>query len=62
LRRIRSAIAVKVDLGDGMAFSADAIVTNFTNEQTDEEILTYSVSLKPTMISDERPPQIISAS
>lgn len=57
----RSAIAVKVDLGDGMAFDTDAIVTNFTNEQADEEVITYSVTLKPTMVSDDRPPQIVSA-
>lgn len=57
----RTAIAVKVDLGDGMAFDTDAIVTKFTNEQPDEEIISYSVSVKPTMVSADRPPQITTA-
>lgn len=57
----RNAIAVKVELGDGMAFDTDAIVTNFTNEQAQEDVISYSVTLKPTMTSTDRPPQIISA-
>lgn len=56
----RSPIAVKVELGDGMAFDSDVIITNFTNEQTQEDVITYSVTLKPTMTDADRPPQIIS--
>lgn len=55
----RTAIAAKVDLGDGKAFDSDWIVTNFNNEQPLEEAIAYSVTLKPTMTSADRPPQVI---
>lgn len=42
-----------------MAFDADFIVTNFTNEQSLEDVVAYSVTVKPTMIDTDRPPQII---
>lgn len=58
----RTPIAAKVELGDGMAFDADFIITNFNNEQPLEEALTYSVTMKPTMTDATRPPQIVSLS
>ena len=55
----RTPIAAKVELGDGMAFDADFIITNFTNEQSLEDVVAYSVTMKPTMTDTDRPPQII---
>ena len=39
-------VAVKVDLGDGNYFQADMVVEKFTSNQANEEVVSYSVSLK----------------
>lgn len=58
----RTPVAAKIDLGDGMAFDSDMVVTNFNNEQSLEDVISYSVTMKPTMTDTDRPPQIVSVS
>ena len=58
----RGAVAVKVDLGDGTYFQSDMIIENFTNDQATEDIVAYTVSMKPTVTSSSFLPTIATAS
>ena len=58
----RGAIAVKVDLGDGTYFQSDMIIENFSNDQATEDIVAYTVSMKPTVTSSSFLPTIATAS
>ncbi len=58
----RTAISVKIELGDGYAFQSDAIITEFNNSQSTEGAVTYAVTLKPTITSDSFLPQIAAVS
>lgn len=54
----RTAIAVKVELGDNAFFQSDMIVSNFSNDQQTEEAISYQVTLKPTITTSDFLPTI----
>jgi predicted secreted protein len=57
----RGAVAVKVELGDGYFFMSDCIVTNFSNDQALEDVVSYSVTLRPTITTSAFLPTITNA-
>ncbi len=44
-----SAMAMKIDLGDGYYFMADFIITDMSNGQSLEDCVSYDVKVKPTL-------------
>ena len=55
----RSAVAIKIELGDGYAFQSDMIVEEFTNKQETEDIATYTVKLAPTIVDSTFLPSVV---
>ena len=58
----RTAVAVKIELGDGYYFQADMIVEEFTNKQETEGIATYTVKLAPTVVDSTFLPTVSAVS
>jgi predicted secreted protein len=44
-----SALAMKIELGDGYFFMADFIVTDMSNGQSLEDVVSYDIKVKPTL-------------
>ena len=55
----RSAVAIKVELGDGWAFQSDMIVDSLDNGQETESITDYNVVLAPTITTSSFVPQFV---
>lgn len=53
-----TAIAVKIELGDGYYFMSDCVVTDYSVAQNTEDPTDISVSLKPTIVDEDFPPVI----
>ena len=53
-----TAIAVKIELGDGYYFMSDCIVTNYSVAQNTEDPTDISVALKPTIVDEDFLPVI----
>ena len=54
----RKALAVKLTLGDGAYFMSDMIVEKMDNNQQNDDVVTYSVSMKPTITKADFKPTI----
>ena len=55
----RSAVAIKIELGDGWAFQSDVIVESLDNTQETESLTDYNVSLAPTITTSSFLPQFV---
>jgi len=54
-----TAVAVKIELGDGYAFQSDMIVSSCKNGQNNGELVKYDFELKPTITISTFLPQFV---